>query len=114
MKSASVCIEIPGFELGQTSFNSPPPHHTLNEDSNTSRRGSEGSEKMVRVERTNSFNAQSEEGMKLENNEVEVERPGEVGSDSDDEPADEESELSPLQSSSPRAMSKELTKRVRC
>ena len=52
--------------------------------------------------------------MKLENNEVEVERPGEVGSDSDDEPADEESELSPLQSSSPRAMSKELTKRVRC
>ena len=50
---------------------------------------------MVRVERTNSFNAQSEEGMKLENNEVEVERPGEVGSDSDDEPADEESELSP-------------------
>ena len=69
---------------------------------------------MVRVERTNSFNAQSEEGIKVDGGEVEVERPGEVGSDSDDEPADEESELSPLQSSSPRAMSKELTKRVRC
>lgn len=49
----------------------------------------------------------------MDGGEVEVERPGEVGSDSDDEPADEESELSPLQSSSPRAMSKELTKRVR-
>ena len=57
--------EIPGFELGQTSFNSPPPptsSDALPPTTSTrdlkdpSRRGSEGSEKMVRVERTNSFN----------------------------------------------------------
>ncbi|GAA5947057.1 hypothetical protein JCM3765_002133 [Sporobolomyces pararoseus] len=67
--------KIPGFELGQTSFNSPPPppsnssssdlppppSTTSTRDQSNIRRGSEGSEKMVRVERTNSFNLSSSE-----------------------------------------------------
>ncbi|GAA5918379.1 hypothetical protein JCM1841_003934 [Sporobolomyces salmonicolor] len=79
--------QIPGFSLGSTSFFSsqPSPSHSAS-PSSSSRRGSEASEKMVRVERSGSTSA-GEGGAGA------FAAPGgmrEDDIDSDDEPADEE------------------------
>ncbi|GAA6025608.1 hypothetical protein JCM11491_001427 [Sporobolomyces phaffii] len=89
--------KIPGFELGQTSLGSPPPSTAASSLDGTSRRGSEGSEKMVRVERTNSFNSEraaaalepSGGAMHLDAAAATAAATTEPPSD-DDEPADEE------------------------
>ncbi|GAA5827152.1 hypothetical protein JCM11251_001144 [Rhodosporidiobolus azoricus] len=95
--------QIPGFSLGSTSFSShqsnpsssqptspTSPGFTNNNTtaSSSSRRGSEASEKMVRVERSDSFNRDRER----ENAGGDVGMPGEGEGedDSDDELADEE------------------------
>ncbi|GAA5896952.1 phosphatase inhibitor 2 family protein [Sporobolomyces salmoneus] len=91
--------KIPGFELGQTSLGSPPlsSSSSSTRDNSGSRRGSEGSEKMVRVERTNSFNSEKSASDGVSSDSMVLD--GEAGATSvaatgessdDEEPQDEE------------------------
>ncbi|GAA5922496.1 phosphatase inhibitor 2 family protein [Sporobolomyces koalae] len=98
--------KIPGFELGQTSLPTTSPHSPpdaaapARADSNP-RRGSSGSEKLVRVERTNSFTSPSDRdslagssASRLDPSggptQMNLDRVSNADSDDDDEPADEE------------------------